>query len=393
MLSGAAGAGQLALWPALAHLGAVTAAGLVRPAAVADGAGPPLGITVVVPAHDEEQGLPATLASLRAATPPSGGLEVVVVADHCTDRTADVARAAGVEVWERHADGPRGKGGALRWAFDRLLAQGGPDAVAVVDADTVVDPDVFVLAERRLRAGAECVQVRYLAAEPPSPSTVSRLAAVSAACQSVLRPRGRARLGGAAKLQGNGMVFRREVLQRVPWDAYGVAEDVGYWFRLLRSGVRPVHEPRAGVHGAMPEDLAAARVQRARWEQGRAQVAREQVRPALRQACRERDVVLAEAVLSELVVPPLAVLTAAVVGCGAVRVLAAPEQARGRAACSLGAQVAVVAAHVVAALQVAQAPPATYGALAAAPGVVAWKLAVKAGTALRPAGTWQRTPR
>ena len=386
------------LWLALGHLALVSAAGALPPEPLpAPGCAPGrrLRVTVVVPAHDEQEGLPATLAALRRVRAPTGGFEVLVVADHCSDGTAAVAEAAGVRVWERAGAEQRGKGAALRWAFERLLAEPDrPDAVAVVDADTVVDQDFLVLAEQRLRAGAPVVQGRYLAAEPAQPTLVSRLAEVSQACQSVLRPRGRARLGGAAKLQGNGMVFTTEVLQRVPWDAYGVAEDVGYWFSLLRAGVRPVFEPRAGVRGAMPTDLAAARVQRARWEAGRAEVAAAQARPALAQAWRTRDAVLAEAALSELVVPPLAILGAGVAAAGAARAATARTPASRRAARrSAAAQVAVLVAHVVTALRVAHAPAATYAALGAAPAVVLWKVGMKAQTVLRPQDGWVRTPR
>src|SRR6476469_7481059 len=55
---------------------------------------------VLVPAHDEESGLPPTLAGLRSQLRP--GDRLLVVADNCTDRTAAVARAAGAEVVERH---------------------------------------------------------------------------------------------------------------------------------------------------------------------------------------------------------------------------------------------------------------------------------------------------
>ncbi len=272
----AAAAAQLLLWPGLVHLAAVTVAGaLPTPPPPRPGRGGTLRLVVVVPAHDEQEGLPATLRSLAAAAPTRGGTSVLVVADHCTDGTADVARAAGVRVLERDGGSGGGKGAALAEAFALLLdGPEPPDAVAVVDADTEVDHGFWLLAEQRLLAGADVVQGRYLAAEPVRRTVVASLAQAAAACQSVLRPRGRARLGAAAKLQGNGMVFTAEVLREVPWEAFGVAEDVEHWFRLLRAGVRPVHEPSAGVRGAMPEDLAAARVQRTRWEQGRAAVSR-----------------------------------------------------------------------------------------------------------------------
>ncbi|MBK5305568.1 MAG: glycosyltransferase [Frankiaceae bacterium] len=384
--------GAAVLWLPTSYLLAVSVAGLLPPRKASPTSAQWAGrLTVLVPAHDEERGLAATLHSLARCTAPPDGLHVIVVADNCSDTTAEVARRCGVEVWERTSP-LRGKGYALRWAMDRLLAEAeSPSAVAIVDADTVVDADFLLVAANRLAQGARAVQGVYRAARPHEAALLTRLTDAAAACQSVLRPRGRARLGGAAKLQGNGMVFATDVLRAVPWDAYGVAEDVGYWIRLLRAGIHPVHEPRCGVESAMPTDVTAARVQRARWETGRVEVVREHRWPALRQAWVQHDPVLAEAVVSELVFPPLAPMAGAVAA--AALLTAVGTAADRRAGLRTGAaQGAVLVGHALAGLRVTQAPPQTYLALAAAPGVVAWKIWTKLAQRGRP-GDWQRTPR
>ena len=85
---------------------------------------------VLVPAHDEESVLPATLDGLRRQLRPDDRL--VVVADNCTDRTAVVARAAAAEVVERNDTEHRGKGYALAAGVDALRA--GPPAVMPLGA-------------------------------------------------------------------------------------------------------------------------------------------------------------------------------------------------------------------------------------------------------------------
>lgn len=381
MIARAARLAQAALWVPVGYVGAITLAGLLgsRPSPPESTA---IRFTVVVPAHDEEESIGATVSSLLAADYPADRRRIVVVADNCSDATAERATAAGAEAWARDDPQARGKGPALRWALDRLLADNDWDTVVVVDADTVVDPAFFRVLAGHLEQGAPVVQAEYRVANPDE-SLVTRLAELSFAIQSVLRQRGRAALGASAKLQGNGMAFRRSVAEN-GWLGEGLTEDVDMWLQLLEQGIRPRFAPEAGVAALMPSTGEAARVQRARWEAGRAEVARRRLLPALRSAVRRRDPVLFEAAVSELAFPPLSTLAALVLAVGAAR-----RVTTGRSG-SAPAQLAVLGAHAVAALVVTRAPRSSYALLALAPGVVAWKVLVKLGGAPE---SWTRTPR
>src|SRR5205807_7460019 len=85
---------------------------------------PALRFEVVVPAHDEEQGIARTVRSLLALDYPAALRRVVVVADNCTDGTAARARAVGAEVLVRDEPSRRGKGHALAHAFEHGLRTG-----------------------------------------------------------------------------------------------------------------------------------------------------------------------------------------------------------------------------------------------------------------------------
>src|ERR1700722_7168764 len=76
-----------------------------------------LKFDVIVPAHNEVAVIERTVASLKKIDWPAGRFRVWVVADNCNDSTADLARAAGAHVLERHDLVLRGKGYALAHAF------------------------------------------------------------------------------------------------------------------------------------------------------------------------------------------------------------------------------------------------------------------------------------
>ena len=96
-----------------------------------------LRFAFLVPAHNEETGIAATVASLRAVDWPADRFDVVVVADNCSDATADIAARAGTRVLARHDGAKRGKGYALDFAFRELLKSDYRYFV-VVDADSAL---------------------------------------------------------------------------------------------------------------------------------------------------------------------------------------------------------------------------------------------------------------
>jgi cellulose synthase/poly-beta-1,6-N-acetylglucosamine synthase-like glycosyltransferase len=108
----------------------------------------PVTVTVLIPAHNEEGCLAATIDSLRAQSRRPE--RVVVVADNCTDRTVEIARAAGVDVFETTGNRHK-KAGALNQALAEVLPdQGDNDLVMVMDADTVLGSGYLEAAARRM---------------------------------------------------------------------------------------------------------------------------------------------------------------------------------------------------------------------------------------------------
>ncbi len=386
-LSSIARAAQGMVWVPIGHLALVSLAGALpspRPCA-----GPPRHVfRILVFAHDEEEDVADCVASVLELSYPEGLRRVVVVADNCSDRTAERARTSGAEVWERVDPARAGKGPAIAWALSRLSGENDWDAVVLLDADGQVSPSFLSVMDRRLAEGALAVQGERRVTNADA-NVVSRLAEISTAAQCVLRPRGRARLGGAAKLVGNGIVLRRSVLEACPWRAEGLVEDVEYWLALLANGIRPAFEAGARVSDLMPTEVSAARVQRTRWDAGRTAVLRRHVVGAVRTSWRTRDLVLAEAIFSELVLPTLSV-TGVLIAAAAGTRWVVDRTGTGPAL----AQSGVLLGHLLVALKVAKAPPATYAALALTPGVALWRVSVTVDALVRGKDRqWARTPR
>ena len=235
---------------------------------------------VVVPAHNESHGLLPTLATLAQTSYPAHCRRILVVADNCTDDTAEVARAAGVEVWERTAPDARGKGQALAWAFARLEAALW-DEVVVIDADTLVDPAFFSALDRATAAAharghqAFALQGRYDFARVPglplpqgSERWFDAITIATKAAENAFVYRSRSALGLVTLLQGNGFAVSRATLARVPFDAGSIVEDAEYALSLARARVPVVFAEEAVVVSRMTARVADAAPQRLRWAGG-----------------------------------------------------------------------------------------------------------------------------
>jgi cellulose synthase/poly-beta-1,6-N-acetylglucosamine synthase-like glycosyltransferase len=346
---------------------------------------------VLIPAHNEEPVIGGTLDALAALDYPSDRYRVHVIADHCTDRTVEIARAAGVEVHE-HADERRGKGPALAWVIRGLLDAPGdetPDVVVIVDADTVVDKGFLREVEIVMAAGAVAVQGQYRVREPGT-SAAAGLRAAALASRHHLRPLGRTAIGASCGLYGNGMAFTAALLRGREWSGH-LTEDIEFQMELLLDGIRVAYAPEAVIEAEMPSTLEGARTQNERWERGRIELARRYIPQLARAAVTRRGnrVAAADAILDHLV-PPLSVL---VLAAGGVTVASAGAGSRSGARSGI-VLCAALSAHVLSGLVLARAPASVYRSLLHAPRMVVWKARLWLRMLSRPGeGGWVRTAR
>ncbi len=217
---------------------------------------------VLIPAHNEELSLEATIQSVFRSEYPADRLRILVVADNCTDRTAEIARAAGAECIERVDPLNRGKGYALAVGIPAALKTGA-DAVLILDADCELDPGALRSFAAAFANGCSVAQAAVVARNPNEGPT-GQVTAVGATIDNAIAA-GLTRLGRTAPLRGTGMAFAREVLERFPWTAFGLTEDAEYAARLKRAGIRVAFRGDAIIRSEAPAGLSAFRTQRRRW--------------------------------------------------------------------------------------------------------------------------------
>ena len=257
---------------------------------------------VIVPAHDEAQVIEGVVASLRKLDWPAESFRVIVVADNCSDATAELAHAAGAVVLERHDTERRGKGYALQFAFLASQAEGWAYAVVVVDADTVVSPNLLEAFAARLEVGAKAVQAHYGVLNAQD-SWRTRLMAIAMAAFHQVRSRGRERMGLSCGLRGNGWCVSHWLLRQVPYQAFSLAEDIEYGIELGLAGFRVHYADEARVDALMVSGEAASATQRQRWEDGRRQLIRARLVPLLKAASRPDGAVCLDLAIDLLVLP------------------------------------------------------------------------------------------
>jgi cellulose synthase/poly-beta-1,6-N-acetylglucosamine synthase-like glycosyltransferase len=326
---------------------------------------------ILVPAHNEEGILSNLLESLAKLAYPKNQYTVFVVADNCTDSTAEIARTGGwVRVYERFDTIKRGKGYALNWLLQKLeedeLIY---DAYIVLDADSVVMPNFLQAMARELARGGQALQANNTVLNAfDSPSAALRL--FSMTLINYVRPLGRNGLGASSTLLGNGMCLSHAILKRYPWQAFGIAEDYQYYLTLVQHGERVRYVPDAVTRSLMPTTFTQMRTQDVRWESGFSSWTIWQITfKLLSDGLKLRDFVRVEAA-AELLTPPLSVI---VVWCSLTFIAAMLLYSLPELLISVFLIVGLIS-YVGTGFYFLRPSRRLYTALLYAPGFIAWKL-------------------
>lgn len=261
-------------------------------------------MTVVMPAHNEEAIISQTISSIMPQLPPTGRL--LVVADNCTDSTAQVASRAGAEVIVRQDIERIGKGYALDHGIRALIADP-PQVILFVDADCEVGGGSLVALATLCASTRRPIQARYFMLAPPSGRPFDKISQLAWTIKTFVRPLGSAHLGWPCQLMGSGMAFPFDIISQLNLATRHLAEDQKLGAELALLGKLPLFYPKAQIFSQFPQSEPGKRQQCTRWEHGHLAVIEEFFLPLIRRAILKRSFRLFAFAL-DLCIPPLSLL-------------------------------------------------------------------------------------
>lgn len=258
--------GFVFLWSTL-----VVTVGLLIPRKKMIAADRKLRFAVLICARNEERVIRLPVKSILMSSYPKDKYEVIVLADNCTDKTADAARAAGATVWEKTVPSS-GKGDVLAWGVDKVLERDDFDAIAVFDADNIVSAQWFDAMNDALNDGEVVATGRRMTSNATT-NLISGWYTVYWDLMNELSNRVRTKLGLSGKLTGTGFAFLTAILKGKGWRTYTMVEDVEFSVQCNIAGRRIGYVPEAEYADEQPIKVTHMWRQLCRWATGCWQVA------------------------------------------------------------------------------------------------------------------------
>jgi 1,2-diacylglycerol 3-beta-glucosyltransferase len=261
---------------------------------------------ILIPAHNECGVIEKTIKKLQRLDYPRGMYSIHVIADHCSDDTAQIARSVGAFVHERN-EGPRsGKGAAIAWLIQKKITQEEQsDAVIVFDADTLVDSQFVKRIDMRLSLGALVVQGQHMVSNPEQ-GWFPALTWVMFIIDNRFQNQGRTNLSWSAKNMGDSLCLRTEILDTFGWGE-GLTDDYQLRMRLIMAGIRIEYEPFAKGFGEAPPTWSMAVNQRSRWLRGANLTNRQYYWKLLVKGLKNRNWVMLDGAM-QAILPPYSTL-------------------------------------------------------------------------------------
>ena len=230
---------------------------------------------VLISARNEEIVIRNLIESLKAQTYSPEHIHIFVVADNCNDKTAEIARDAGAEVYERFNTERVGKGYAMEFLYDRIVEKYGDtyfDAYAIFDADNVVDPKFFE-EMNKVFSDKYPVVTCYRNSKNYGDNWVSAGYALWFLRESQYLNRCRMRCHTTAAVSGTGFVFDSAIMRETGgWKFFLLTEDIEFTNYNVLKGRKIGYADDAVIYDEQPTKFSQSCHQRMRWARGYIQV-------------------------------------------------------------------------------------------------------------------------
>ena len=217
--------------------------------------------------------------------------DIYVIADNCTDNTAQIAKEAGAIVYERFDETHKTKGFALQWFLQQKIEEDAPyDAFCIFDADNIVDKNFLKAMNKKLNQGEDVVQ-GYRDIKNPSDSWVTAGYAIFYWTMNRFYHLARYNLGLSPLINGTGFMVKFDVVKPDGWQTKTLTEDIEFSLKRIIAGKKLGWATDAIVYDEQPVGFKQSWSQRSRWTVGHIQCLHEYTKP-LAVAVKENKTVM-----------------------------------------------------------------------------------------------------
>jgi len=233
---------------------------------------PPIDITsnsrilYLFVANNEQRVIGESIKRIPQVAGLAPGDSIIVIADHCSDQTVDMAVKAGATVYER-TDGKPGKSEVLSWFTNTISKQIEADIVVVLDADTLVGENFSTKIKSAFEREVDVVQV-FVHPIPSSNSPLSLLASYSELLSQKIDDEARSRLGWSVPLRGTGMAFRKRIFDEICRGINTQVDDIELSLLLMEMGITVHYCSKAEILDPKTNNILGLARQRGRWLKG-----------------------------------------------------------------------------------------------------------------------------
>lgn len=224
---------------------------------------------VVISARNEEKVIGNLIDSIRKQT-YSVPADIFVIADNCTDNTAEICREKGAEVVVRSNAQKQRKGYALQYFFNAKRDAGtilDYDGYFIFDADNLLAPDFIEQMNKAFARGADIV-TSYRNTKNFDTNFISASYGIHFYNNTVTKHRPRSILGTSTHLTGTGHLIKSELLKE-GWSFTTFTEDDELTLTSVAKGCKILYCEEAEFYDEQPYDFRTVCRQRVRWARGR----------------------------------------------------------------------------------------------------------------------------